>query len=131
MRILKQINTNGSSLIEVLISLLLISLILFALDGEQIYSLKEIKIAYFASLATNQINNAIERLTAIKMNDGFVEQYMQWNLENQQLLPSGSGTITGVFPNYLITVYWGNVSHHCSKQIIGTSGCIRKKIQLA
>lgn len=128
---LRRNDTEGTSLIEVLISILLISLILFGLDGEQAYSLKEVKIAYFHSLAGNQINNAIERLATLKMSDGFDEQYAIWNSENQEILPFGFGTISGTFPNYLVTVYWGNINHDCAKQIIGTSGCIRKKIQLA
>jgi prepilin-type N-terminal cleavage/methylation domain-containing protein len=128
---LRSIKTKGFSLIEVLMSLLLISLILFGLDAGQIYTMNEVKILYFFNIAENQINNAIERLNALKMYDGVYEQLTIWNAENQTALPSGFGTISGVFPDYIVTIYWGNIPHHCEKEQIGPSGCLIKKIQLA
>lgn len=123
--------TNGLSFIEVLISLLLISLIFFVLDGAQFYVMKEAKAAYFFGMAINQINNAAERLTALKEYEGLDEQLIRWNAENQTVLPDGFGTISGHYPNYLISIYWGTLSHDCAKQKIGLSGCLRRKIQLA
>lgn len=124
------LKTTGFSLIEVLISLLLISLILFGLDAGQLYSIKEAEAGWFLNVANHQIANAIERLISLKTYDGLNEQLAQWNQENQAVLPSGGGNITGSFPDYVITVYWGNSSHHCKKQKIGSSGCIIRKISL-
>jgi len=127
---MKITRTKGFSLIEVLISLLLISLILFGLDAAQIYAIKEAKIAYFFNAAINQINNASERLAVLKMHDGLDQQITTWNAENQTLLPAGFGEIVGEFPHYIITIYWGNAPHHCEKQQIGPAGCLKKEIQL-
>jgi prepilin-type N-terminal cleavage/methylation domain-containing protein len=128
---LRFIKTKGFSLMEVLMSLLLISLILLGLDAGQLYTMNEVKTIYFYNLAENQMSNAIERLSALKMYDGLNEELTRWNAENQIILPQGFGTITGSFPNYMITIYWGNISHSCKKEQIGLSGCLIKKIQLA
>ncbi len=117
--------------IEVLISLLLIAFILFGLDGLQFYSLKLAKSAYFYNLAVNQLNNISERLSALQTDDGFMQQIAAWNTENQTVLPLGFGTVTGEFPNYIATIYWGTQLHHCAKKHVGEAGCLREKIQLA
>ncbi len=122
---------TGFSLIEVLMSLLLISLILFGLDAAQLYSIQEAKTTYLFNTAMNQINNAEERLAALKTYEGLDEEITFWNSENQTALPSGFGNISGGFPNYQITIYWGDTSHDCTNQKIGASGCLRKIIQLA
>ncbi len=122
---------KGFTLLEVLISLFLMSLILCELDAAQIYSIREGRNAYLFSTAINQINNASERLAALKTHEGWDQEYMIWNRENEALLPSGFGTVNGDFPNYIITIYWGKISHHCEKTQIGPSGCLMKKIQLA
>ncbi len=119
------------SLIEVLVSLLLLSIVLFGLDAMQVYSLKEAKTTYLLSVAMNQINNASERLYALKTYEGLNEQIVAWNEENKRLLPMGFGTIVGEFPDYVVMISWGNSKHRCSKQQIGQSGCLRKKMQLA
>lgn len=124
------LNTKGFSLIEVLVSLLLISLILFGLDATELYALKEAKIAWFYSVAANQISNARERLAALKSDEGIENELAEWNLENQIVLPLGSGNITGSFPNYRIIIHWGNHSESCNKQQLGSSGCLVEKISL-
>ncbi len=121
----------GFSLIEVLISLLLLSIVLFGLDAEQFYSLKEVKNAYFFSIAANQMNNAVERLSVLREQAGLESQILSWNAENQTALPQGWGTITGHFPEYVVTLSWGDATHACVKQQIGRTGCLRQTIQLA
>ena len=122
---------KGFSLIEVLISLVLISLILLGLDAIQINALREAKIACMITTARYQIENAEERLSALGLHDGLLEQLAIWNAENQSVLPQGFGTITGYFPYYVITVYWGNSPHVCATVQSGRSGCLRKTIHLA
>jgi len=122
---------NGLSLFEVLVSLLLISLILFGLETGQVYSIKQARMAWFLNTAMNQMNNATERLIALQTYGGLKEQTDLWNAENKRVLPSGFGTLSGAWPNYSVTIYWGKISHHCAKQKTGSSGCLRQKIQLA
>lgn len=123
-------NHNGFSLIEVLISLLLISLILFGFEAGQLYAMRETQLMRLLSTAMNQMNNAEERLIALKKASGLQEQIMAWNAENERNLPSGFGTVSGMWPRYRVTVYWGNKSHHCANNTAGISGCITKNIQL-
>jgi len=133
---MRLINTQGFSLIEAMISLFLVALMLFGLDATQLYALKESDNLYFLSTALNQMNNGIERLIGLahsnnsNNSDDLAHQLAAWNMENQSVLPVGFGTITGQYPNYIITVYWGNHPPHCQKQQIGSSGCLRKKLQL-
>jgi hypothetical protein len=122
--------TKGTGLIEVLMSLLLISLILFGLEAGEIYSLREAKILWFVTTARNQISNITERLSTLQMNEGITELVDTWNAENKIVLPSGFGTLTGSWPHFNVTIYWGTKSHHCAKQITGTAGCLKEKIQL-
>jgi|SRR6185312_2312438 len=131
MKVNKKRRNRGFSLIEVLISLLLLSIVLFGLDAEQIYSIKTVQNAYFFSIGANQMNNAVERLIALRAHAGLDEQIMDWNKENAALLPDGFGAIIGSFPEYIVTLSWGNTSHHCVKQQIGKIGCLRQTIQLA
>lgn len=120
--------TVGFSLIEVLISLLLVSLILLGLDGAQFYALKQAKTAYFLNVATQQLQNLTERLAASQTPE---QPLALWNNENRQLLPSGFGTVNGESPNYTITIYWGRKKSQCASQQIGESGCLQENIQLA
>lgn len=131
MKVNKKGRNWGVSLIEVLISLLLLSIVLFGLDAGQIYANKELKNAYFFSTGINQMHNAIERLLTLRDQTGLEQQIASWNKENQIVLPEGLGTITGRFPDYLITLSWGNASEPCVKQQIGSTGCLIQKIQLA
>src|SRR3990167_10372889 len=122
---------QGFSLIEVLISLLLIALILFGLDAMQVYSLKQTKIAFLFNTANNQLMNMSERLLALQARDGLTQQITLWNKENQLLLPQGQGMVMGDFPYYTITLYWGNTPQDCRENKIGESGCLKEKIQTA
>ncbi len=115
---------------EVLMSLLLISLILLGFETGQLYAVQETKITWLLNTALNQINNARERLIALKTAEGLQEQIMIWNAENKRDLPSGFGTVSGAWPLYRVTVYWGNQSHRCAHDTTGIAGCIRKEIRL-
>lgn len=84
----------GFSLIEVLISLLLLSLILLGFDAAEIYSLRKTCEAYHISVAVNQLSAMSERLRALGNNAGLEQQIFLWNEENQQLLPNGRGIVS-------------------------------------
>ena len=117
----------GFSLIEVLISLLLISLILLGLDAMQYASLRQIKETYFLHVASNQLQNLKERLFVSQQSP----QIFLWNEENKKVLPAGFGTLSGEFPNYILTIYWGKKTHQCKKNQLGESGCLIEKIHVA
>ncbi|MEO8402081.1 MAG: prepilin-type N-terminal cleavage/methylation domain-containing protein [Gammaproteobacteria bacterium] len=118
------IRSKGFSLIEVLVSLLLISFILLGLDAMQIYSLKQARISYYFSIASHQINNMTERLITLQRHADLAEQIALWNRENSAVLPNSQGTISGTFPHYIITLNWGDGSHHCEINRVGEAGCL-------
>jgi len=121
----------GFSFIEVLVSLLLLSMLLLGADALEIYALRAHRVNDYFSVASLQIQNIAERL---KVHQAFVSTStveMEWNQQNQLVLPGGRGVIEGVFPHYKISIFWGELSEtHCQKNQLGQSGCIQQMISL-
>lgn len=121
-------NVNlGFTLIEILISLFLLSLILFGFNSFELYSLREARNSYYYSVAENQLNNMVERL----QHPTHLNQKIEiWNKQNRQLLPHGHGQVDGQFPSYTVSIFWGSAESQpsCKK---GRSDCISIPIQLA
>ncbi|EKD74275.1 MAG: hypothetical protein ACD_45C00012G0010 [uncultured bacterium] len=125
---MKLVKAYGFTLIEILVSLLLMSVILFGFDAIEIYSLKQAKTAYFLGIAVNQMANMSERLIALQTHTELAEQVNRWNQENQSVLPNGFGVVMGHFPNYILSLYWGGKLQSCVKNQLGEPGCLREKI---
>ncbi|MBV8802546.1 MAG: hypothetical protein JO131_06220 [Gammaproteobacteria bacterium] len=119
----------GFSLIEVLISLLLLSFILLGFDATEIYSIRSSRAAYYLDIANTQINNMSERLGMLENYSDISSQMTIWNNENQIVLPQGRGQVIGHFPDYTIIIYWGNIQS-CASNQIGSSGCISQHLIL-
>jgi prepilin-type N-terminal cleavage/methylation domain-containing protein len=122
---------SGFTLIEVLVSLALLAVLLVGLDAMQITALRKIRETANFSIATEQLVNLSERLHALGRLQGLAAQTDAWNLENAQLLPAGTGVVSGEYPSYIATIYWGKHSGECQEIHTGTSGCIKKEIHLA
>ncbi len=100
----------GFSLLEVLVSLLLLAFIILGFDAMEVYSLHSLRNSYYLNVATGQLNNMAERLRALSEYSGLEQQIQIWNKENQQVLPEGRGVVAGRYPFYKITLYWGDTS---------------------
>ena len=111
---------RGTSLIEVLISLLLLSLFLLGFDAMQMASLRAAKADYYFHVATSQLEFIRERLIIAK---NIHEELANWNQLNQQVLPQGIGFIEGDYPNFHISVAWGGL-HSCKQNKVGRTGCV-------
>ena len=109
----------GFSFIEVLVSLLLLSIILLGFDAAELFSLRTTREAYYFNVATHQLNAMTERLIALDHYHGLEQQVVIWNEQNKEILPKGRGKVEGHFPNYLITVCWGK------------SECLKEKMELS
>lgn len=119
---------KGFSLVEILISMLLLSLILLGLDGMQIHALQQSRIACISSIAANQLHAMAERLRACSM-DEIEDQILIWNQQNNLVLPGGRGKVEGQYPSYTLIIFWGeHKNNECKKNQIGQSGCLIKKI---
>ncbi len=115
----------GMSLIEIMISLLLLSMLLLGLDAMQITVLKYVKNTYLFSVATQQVKQMAERLTAAQEKNSD-EQIIHWNQQNAEVLPHGRGMVEGYYPSYHITLFWGGSQDHtCDQNKIGRTGCLQ------
>lgn len=121
----------GFTLIEVLVSLMLLSLILFALEAMEIVSICENQASYFLSLATVRLQSMTEKLRIIKHESVLALQMAKWNEENQQVLPNGHGVIQGTYPDYTVIIYWGEKVSSCEYIQLGQSGCLKVDVKLA
>ena len=108
--------STGFTLLEILISLFLLSLILLGLDAMQIYALRENRAAFYFLTAENQIDAMIERLYALNTQENLAEQINIWNQQNQEVLPLGKGSVSGYFPSYTLKIEW-DTKYTIKKQV--------------
>lgn len=121
---------SGFSLLEVLMSFMLLSLALLGLDAMEMAALRDSRGIFYFNEATQQLQNLSERLRVLGVVSGLSEQIALWNQENQNLLPQANGIVSGVYPVYHVTISWGEQKTNCRKNTIGVSGCIAAEIQL-
>lgn len=118
---------KGFTLLEILISLFLLSVMLLGLDAIQITSLNETIASYYYTQAQNQLEEITEYLTSIKEADNS-DVIAQWNKQNHEVLPQGHGEVQGSYPHYLISIFWGGQLQACPKNKIGKTGCITQTL---
>lgn len=118
----------GTSLIEVLMSLFLLSLILLSWDIMQITALQTMQSAYHYNIAQQQLLTMTEH---IKTNRAVNSQdFVNWQKQNKKVLPQGRGTIKGQYPFFMIGILWGNKSASECQYQIGNTGCLQLAINL-
>jgi prepilin-type N-terminal cleavage/methylation domain-containing protein len=114
---------EGFSLIEVLIALVLLSIVLIGLDASELSSLRESKYSYYYSVAVNQLQSIQQQILVYK--DSTQDISANWNNQNKLVLLYGRGVISGSYPDYKISIFWGDTTlQSCEKIQIGQSGCI-------
>lgn len=82
----------GFSLIEVLISLLILSVGLLGIAAMEIKALQNTQNSYWRSVATVQIAAMLERLRVNHSSAARIKECDEWNLQNQRLLPQTKGS---------------------------------------
>lgn len=106
-----------------MISLFILSILFLGLDAANLAALHEAEALYYFNVATQQMNNLVERLSIAYPHD-LPQQISLWNVQNQQTLPQGHGKLLVNNLNYQIEIKWGkNESPLCNK--IGKSGCLQ------
>lgn len=93
----KRLNTDGFSLIEVLIAVFILTVGLFGIAGLYINSLKRTEDAYWHALATSQLTILTEQQKA-----GVID-YSTWSKECEKLLPRGACK----YADGKVTICWG------------------------
>ncbi|MFC3907877.1 type IV pilus modification protein PilV [Legionella dresdenensis] len=123
---------NGFSLLEVLISTVVLAIGLLGIAALQANAIRYNQSAQLRSIAVAQISNMIDRLVAnpTGVTAGFYNSVTgipampscttcsaseialrdtnEWNTANRLLLPSGQGTITRNGNQFVITIRWDN-----------------------
>lgn len=138
-------NTKGFGLLEVLISLVILSVGLLALAALHLYALRANHSAFLRAMAMNQVASISERMranySAVKLGAynhltpnnkirpqctlcstseiAEIDAY-DWNATNQTLLPSGQGEVIGDGTHFKIIVRWDN--HRSGATGTGCSG---------
>jgi prepilin-type N-terminal cleavage/methylation domain-containing protein len=120
---------SGFSLVEVLVSLFILSLILLGLDAMECVALRESHAAYFLNVAAIQMQAMTERLTTLDQAQGLEEQVAIWNSQNNELLPQSKGSLTGKFPVYQLSLSWG-ANTLCNTVQKGPLTCLSDQLRL-
>jgi prepilin-type N-terminal cleavage/methylation domain-containing protein len=121
---------SGFSLIEVLVSLFLLSLIVLGFAATEIHALHTQRAAYNFNIAINQLQEMIECLRVLHGKKEITSLVASWNQQNQQVLPQGWGAVEGNDSVYIITIYWGKRVENCLHNTLGVSGCIKEEINI-
>jgi prepilin-type N-terminal cleavage/methylation domain-containing protein len=97
---------HGFTLIEVLVSLMILSITLLGIDAMEIMIRQQQRDINFQRIANNQLFNMEERLRAVRGELGVAQQLEQWNQENYSVLPGARGEVIENFPYYTVKIYW-------------------------
>lgn len=116
---MRLILTSGLALFEVLISLLLLSLTLFGLEGMLLCALNTSRKVFFTAKAEQQMHNLEERLRVQTKEEDFLDTLEDWNRENKMILPQGEGFLTESYPDYVLSL--------CFREGGAEKTCLREK----
>lgn len=97
----------GFTLIEILITMLILSVGLLGIAGLEILALRQTQTSYYQSLANVQVAAMLERLRANQSAVARVRECNEWNVENQRLL-LGKGECVCQQNNCRVTLRWKN-----------------------
>jgi prepilin-type N-terminal cleavage/methylation domain-containing protein len=115
-------NHHGFTLLEILVSLFLLSITLLAVNAAQITSLQQSRGLYYFQQASILADNMAEYLSA---HHGNINNYQQtWNDDINLILPDAAGQLSGQFPAYRITINWGGTKQNCQHNQPGVVGCV-------
>lgn len=107
----------GVTLIEVLISLFVLSLLLLSLDAVQLLSFKNAQAVYY-------FNIAIQRVDLLLAHPDRESYLAEWQMENKIYLPQVEGVL---LPDKVI-VRWGGMKNECEHSVMEKVGCLNVSI---
>ncbi|MGQ3888173.1 type IV pilus modification protein PilV [Legionella sp. CNM-1927-20] len=157
--IVRKSKQYGFSLLEVLISVIVLAVGLLGIAALQARAVHDNHSALLRSIAINQINNMIDRMqsnyagvnagaynnvsgtgtmptcTTCSSTQIAQRDIYQWNTTNAQLLPSGQGTVTRNGQRFTVTLFWDNdrtgaTGTTCSGNTNVDLTCLRVEVEL-
>ena len=96
----------GLTLLEVMISLLLLSIILCGMDGLAISSLRQTRHSYLLQVALNEGQSMRDYLLACTAQTDIESAQQRWQQQIAALLPGGKEFIVGHYPYFSIMLAW-------------------------
>ena len=109
----------GLSLLEALISSVILSIMLLGMDAMLITSLHKSIASYYAEIAAQQIRVMTEQLQLPQIN--LEAAITTWNKQNETILPQGKGVVQ----KNQIVIYWGGKNETtCKTTTFGKQGCL-------
>ena len=150
---------QGFSLLEVLISVVILSIGMLGIAAMQASAIRYNHSAELRSLAVTQASNMVDRMLANSQgvtNGSYSNatgmpadpncstctstqiaqrDIHEWNSSNQQLLPSGQGTIVRNANRFIITIRWDNdrsgaTGLGCSGNLSVDMACLIMEVQI-
>ena len=115
---------KGFTVIEILVSLSLLALLSLTLLATVVSVLSMSRSHYVATLAINQLDNLYDRLQLLGNTVNLPAQVHAWNEDNQQQL-AGFGAVSGTFPYYTVSLYWGKADISACSSLTPQGGCLR------
>lgn len=113
---------SGNSLIEILISFLLLSTLLFGTSMLQWQGLYAAKQAFYVSVAMQQLQQLVNHMPMLTD-----ELIGRWSKENNQFLPAAKSEVSGYYPNYKASICWQrNLQQYCCQYMEGKYICARR-----
>lgn len=103
---------KGFALLEILITLVILSIGLLAIAGMQLSALRHSQDAYLHSLATTQLQSLLERLRVNSSDAKRTAELTEWNTINARLLPQGTGDYTCNDHVCTASIQWYNQTQH-------------------
>lgn len=105
-----KIYQSGTSLLETLIALLILSLGFLGFAKAELIGMRANQISYFQTLATIRIMNIAEQLNVCRHLDTFSEcmahELTDWQKENAALLPNAKSKAIASGNGYWINIRW-------------------------
>jgi len=114
---------KGFSLIELLISFLLLATLLLGIDALQINSMRAASENYYFVVAQQQMSVIQERLSMLN-HDEINTFISTWNVQNQNALPDGRGIVRRK-PDRGVSIYWGKGDEQNCKTGSRSEGCLQ------
>ncbi len=118
----------GFTLIEILISLFILSFVLLGFNGVLLQAKRQTYAEFYFSVASQQMITIIERLYALGDAKGIDKQITIWNSQNKLLLPQGEGVIEGSYPSYTVILHWGKKPSDCNVNHVEYRNCIKENV---